>query len=380
MPDPKDTIYEADPHTEAKHAILREYMKRWLPILSRQARSVGGGQRLLYVDGFAGAGEYSNNVQGSPLVAIETAAQHSHEFNVPIVFVFIEQRKDRVDHLKGLIATRHDAFLSTKQLKVEPIEGNCETEVLRIIDEHEKQKRKLGPAFFFLDQFGYSSFSMDLVRRILGHAVCEVFSYLNWNLLHPFMTDQTKWAGITKAFGGDEWKSVLGLSGQVKEERFKDVYMTALRERGGAKYTFPFAMRDQHDRVIYWLFFCTNNIRGLEEMKRAMWTVDRSGGFEFSDKHSAQMGPLFAVNDEWLANHLFAEHENKTMTVGEVKEYVLTKTPCHSFRGALTLLERTGRLEPVNPPAGRRRGDFSDASMKVRFDSRAKPKAKLLFD
>ena len=380
MSDPKDTIYEADPHTRAKHAILREYLKRWLPILSRQARNVGSEQRLLYVDGFAGAGEYTNNVQGSPLVAIEAAAQHSHDFTVPIVFVFIEQRKDRVDHLRTLIATKKHPILGTKQLVVKPIEGDCETEVLRIIGEHEKKGHKLGPAFFFLDQFGYSSFSMNLIRRILSEDVCEVFSYLNWNLLHPFMTDPTKWAGITKAFGGDEWRSVLDLHGQVKEERFKDVYMTALHDRGVAKYTFPFAMRDEHDRVIYWLFFCTNNIRGLEEMKRAMWTVDRSGGFEFSDKHSAQMGKPFSVDDEWLANHLFAEHENGVLTVDDIRKYVLTKTPCHSFRDALAILERTERLDPVDPPNGRRRYTFSDESMRVRFVHKAKPQPKTLFE
>jgi three-Cys-motif partner protein len=379
MADPKDTIYEADPHTRAKHAILREYMKRWLPILSRQAKNVGSGQRLLYVDGFAGAGEYSNNAPGSPLVAIDAAAQHCHDFNVPIVFVLVEKRKDRCDHLKKLIATKKQAILGSKHLVVEPIEGDCETELLRIIGKHKEQGKKLGPAFFFLDQFGYSSVSIDLVKQILSEEVCEVFTYLNWNLLHPFMTDQTKWAGISKAFGGDEWKSVLELNGQAKEERFKDVYVTALRDRGGAKYAFPFAMRDKDDRVIYWLFFCTNNIRGLEEMKKSMWTVDRSGGFEFSDKHATQVGHLFTVDDEWLANHLFAEHENKTMTVGEVREYVLTKTPCHSFRDALALLERTERLEPVNPPAGRRRGSFPDEDMKVRFVNKAKPKPKTLF-
>jgi hypothetical protein len=89
---------------------------------------------------------------------------------------------------------------------------------------------------------------------------------------------------------------------------------------------------------------------------------------------------LFTVDDEWLANHLFAEHENKVMTVGEVREYVLTKTTCHSFRDALAILERTERLEPVDPPEGRRRGTFPDESMKVRFINKAKPLPKTLFD
>ena len=53
MTDTKATVYEADPHTLAKHQILREYLKRWLPILARQSRAIGRqDHRLLYVDGF----------------------------------------------------------------------------------------------------------------------------------------------------------------------------------------------------------------------------------------------------------------------------------------------------------------------------------------
>ncbi len=380
MADPKDTVYKADPHTKAKHAILGEYLKRWLPILSNQARNLGTNRRLLYVDGFAGAGEYRDDVPGSPLVAIKTVAQHSHQFNVPIEFIFIEKRKDRIEHLRDLISTKKYSTFGPNQLDVKAIEGECEAEVLLLIEETRRKSEKLGPALFFLDQFGYSSFSMNLVRQILHEDVCEVFSYLNWNLLHPFMTDDTKWAGINKAFGGEEWKSVLGLSGHAKEERFRDVYTTALQERGGAKYTFPFAMKDFNDRVIYWLFFSTNNIHGLEAMKKAMWAVDRSGGFEFSDKHSTQLDKMFPVDNEWLANHLFTEHRNQTMTVGEIKEYVLTETPCHTFKDALAHLERNKKLKPVNPPQGRKRCHFPDEEMKVHFVQTPKTTQGTLFE
>jgi len=350
-----------------------------LPILSRQAKKLGSSRRLLYVDGFAGAGEYTNKVPGSPLVAIETAVEHTHEFHVPIRFVFIEKRKDRVEHLKALVSSTQHTILKTSQLTVVPIEGDCEHEVRKLIAKHKQTDQKLGPAFFFLDQFGYSSFSMELVRTILAEEVCEVFSYLNWNLLHPFMTDKAKWAGITKAFGGDEWKAVLGLSGVEKEERFRDVYVAALCDRGGARFTFPFAMRDKNDRIIYWLFFCTNNIRGLEQMKRAMWDVDQSGGFHFSDKHSTCLGHLFPVDDQWLAEHLMAELDGEILTVGEVHEYVLTRTPCCSFKAALVTLERSGQLEAVDPPPRRLKYRFSDTEMKLCFRKKAKTVQGLLF-
>lgn len=382
MTDPKETIYEAEPHTRAKHQILREYLKRWLPILARQARIIGRtDDRLLYVDGFAGAGEYSDHIPGSPLVAIETALNHSHDFRVPVQIKFIELRPDRVKHLRSLVVERRPQLAKSGRIVVDdPIEGDCERVIHEMISEHEQNGQPLGPALFFLDQFGYSSFSMELIGRILKHDVCEVFSYLNWNLLHPFMADRSKHAGITKAFGGNEWMSVVELSGKQKEDRFRDIYLDALRQRARATYAYPFAMRDHHDRVIYWLFFCSNNLRGLEEMKRAMWTVDRSGGFEFSDKHAAMTGMLFTYEDGDLMSDLAEALDGQVLTVGQVEEFVLVNTPACNYRRVLGGLERTGRLDIVDPPTDRRRGSFNDKNLRVRFIHRTTDSDPTLFN
>ncbi len=362
MSDPKATIYEADPHTQAKHRILRAYLERWLPILDRQAQVVKRAKhRLLYVDGFAGAGEYEDRVPGSPLIPIETAVGHSHQFTCPIEIRLIEKRRDRVDHLRKLIKEKKASLVGTATLVIpDPIEGDCEEEVRKLVSACTQNGQPLGPAFFFLDQFGYSSFSMDLVNTILRNEICEVFSYLNWNLLHPFMSDQTKHPGITKAFGGDEWRQVLGLSGQEKENRFRQVYLDALRTRGGARYAYPFAMRDSNNRVIYWLFFCTNNIRGLEEMKRAMWSVDRSGGFEFSDKFVSDRSSMFEYGDVDLARDLVGELAGQTLAVKDIGEYALMNTPAYKYLEALGVMEREGQVRAVAPPTGRRAGAFKD--------------------
>jgi len=362
MSDPKSTIYAAEPHTTAKHRILRAYLERWLPILDRQSQRINRSQhRLLYVDGFAGAGEYENGIVGSPLIPIETAMGHEHQFACPIEIRLIEKRADRVQHLSRLIKEKKAKLVGPTNLVIpDPVEGDCEQEVRKLVADCEQKGTPLGPAFFFLDQFGYSSFSMDLVQTVLRHDVCEVFSYLNWNLLHPFMSDSTKHAGITKAFGGDEWRDVLGLSGQEKENRFRQTYIDALQKRGSAKYAYPFAMRDTSHRVIYWLFFCTNNIRGLEEMKKAMWSVDRSGGFEFSDKFASERSSLFEYGDVDLARDLIAELAGQTMTVLELREHALKNTPACKYFEAFGLMEREGQLKPVSPPPGRRAGSFSD--------------------
>src|SRR5262245_59442878 len=65
---------ELEPHSLAKHKILREYIERYIPIVMR------GGSipklRLTLIDGFAGGGEYVVSGQGgvvqkgSPLILI----------------------------------------------------------------------------------------------------------------------------------------------------------------------------------------------------------------------------------------------------------------------------------------------------------------------
>ena len=57
---------ECGPHTIAKIAILKGYLKAWFRILGARRP----GELILYVDGFAGPGHYRNHDEGSPLAAL----------------------------------------------------------------------------------------------------------------------------------------------------------------------------------------------------------------------------------------------------------------------------------------------------------------------
>ena len=70
MPKITSTIWSIDPHTEAKHDILRKYLDAWLPIITRW------NGRVLYIDGFAGPGEYIGGRDGSPIIAIKSICEH----------------------------------------------------------------------------------------------------------------------------------------------------------------------------------------------------------------------------------------------------------------------------------------------------------------
>jgi len=61
----QSTTWDAEPHTEAKHEILKKYLQAWIPIISRFGKAN-------YIDGFAGPGIYNNGKKGSPLIAIQS--------------------------------------------------------------------------------------------------------------------------------------------------------------------------------------------------------------------------------------------------------------------------------------------------------------------
>ena len=93
------TIGDYDPHTKAKHAILRAYLAAWFPILA----SIQKAKRVLFLDRFAGPGEYTKGEPGSPAIAMQIAMAHKARFEVPVSLVFIEADKDRHGHLCGVV-------------------------------------------------------------------------------------------------------------------------------------------------------------------------------------------------------------------------------------------------------------------------------------
>lgn len=128
-------------------------------------------------------------------------------------------------------------------------------------------------------------------------------------------------------------------------------------------------MYSEKRQLIYWLFFCTNEIKGLEVMKRAMLKVDTSGGhFSFCDATNPDQLIMFdQCTDEWLAEHLSTKFAGQDLTVAQIEEHVLTSTPRISFKTALKTLEDSGRLMVLSSPDGRRKGTFPAPEMLLHF-------------
>jgi hypothetical protein len=111
-------------------------------------------------------------------------------------------------------------------------------------------------------------------------------------------------------------------------------------------------MVDQRGKS-YSLFYGTRKMAGLDEMKRAMWKVDRTGGFRFSDRDQTGMTPLFGEAPDLtpVPDLILQRFKGELATIEQVHEFVVAETaygPDHYRRAGLNKLVKAKKVEVVS--------------------------------
>jgi three-Cys-motif partner protein len=353
VPAPVPTLWEMAPHTLAKHRILRRYLGAWFPIMNRESR-------VVYLDGFAGPGKYTGGEPGSPIIALATAKMHPARLSAELVFLFIEQRRDRADYLKKEI----EALDCPNSFRKEVRCGDFEPTLTALLDEIDQSKNRLAPTFAMIDPFGFEGIPLTLMKRLLANPKCEVFvsfmaSYMNRFLDHP--NDGVR-AHIREVFGGDEPFAVVNAKGD-RVAQLADIYRQKLRKI--VRFVRAFELRDLQNKILYYLFFASDNRVGHLKMKEAMWTVDRLGEFRFSDTTNPNQEVLYGRSYEDLlkADLLQRFPKMSGVTVGAVERYVADDTAFlpTQIRTILKVLEAEKRVHVAEQKADgskRKKGTF----------------------
>lgn len=373
MAAPETTIWSMDRHTQAKHEILQRYLGAWLPILINHCR------RARIVDGFAGPGEYEGSKIGSPLIALQTLLTHPvREVQDAIrkgtvELIFIERDQKRSLYLQQLLDQQKQKLSCPSSLQPRIITGTFVNEMTKLLTIMEQQRNSgnATPTFVFIDPFGYSHTPLSIITRIMSLPMCETLITFMAEEIDRFLgvDYRTKKQHYDDLFGTTEWQSII--EGKERMQRLYDLYRQQLHTVGRAKYVRSFQMRNQHNATDYFLFFCTNNSRGLDEMKRAMWKVDPTGGFEFSD-FSNPYQPLLLTEPNYadLQYRLTSHFKGQIISVADIEEYMRAETPYTTCkREALRPMEigSPPKIRVVKSPPRRSRGTFSDSSMLIEF-------------
>ena len=161
--DPAKWAYKE--HTRFKHELLEKYLGGWLPILGSAF------DRLLIIDGFAGRGQYDDGSDGSPVIILRKAQEILSAGRVKEVACgFVEIDADNFANLQVILKKVKSDYPDVKVLGAE--NDSFETVAEKVIDS---VGNRLVPSFWFIDPFGFTGVSFDIVRRLMSLHHSEVF-------------------------------------------------------------------------------------------------------------------------------------------------------------------------------------------------------------
>ena len=250
------------------------------------------------------------------------ANDHTAELDGQIFFLFIEEDKERVKNLEVEI----QKLKLKANFKVSTVNEKFHESIDKVLKGLEIEGKILAPTFLFIDPFGFSGIPATIVARLLSIPKVEVFINFAVDSINRFLgTEDTK-EHISELFGTEAVIELIKYSNQNRVRDLKDMYQLMLQEQ--AKFVRYFEMRNNDNRIIYYLFFCSNNSLGHLRMKEAMWRVSKEGDFSFSDSTNPNQVVLFTKEDfgEEIFKELNEKFNNKTIDVIELKTYVEDET------------------------------------------------------
>lgn len=355
---PKETIWPADPHTKAKHELLRHYLGAWFPILAGSGKA-----RVVFLDGFAGPGVYRDGEPGSPIVALDTLLRHPafpRLATTQFVFVFLEPHADRFASLTAVLDQYCDArggWPSNVQVVRENL--TFEEGAASFLAVLEQARASLAPTFAFVDPFGFSGAPLESLCRLLAFDSCEVLFTFMFDHVNRFITHGEVSPHLQALFGTDEYRSAAGLTGDERTSFLRTLYEGQLRTRCRFTYVRSFELVTLRGHIGYFLVYGTRNLVGLSRMKDAMWKVDPGGGIRFSDRFAGQEVLLAGENRDVapLRKALLQRFAGRQISIAEINRFVLLETPYRESdwnQRVLKPLEKEGRIQVVTSPRQRR--------------------------
>lgn len=344
-------------HTEGKHIILRHYLKAWYRIVGSRF------PKIFFLDGYAGPGEYSKGEDGSPIIALREAMNFldycdSNRIAKPEIHMkFIEKDPNTFEFLTKKIS----GINIKKEIKIDLVNSTFEDAGTDVEAMLLSKEFKGMPSFLFIDPFGYN-LSFELLQKLMNCNKCEVFINFMYEFVNRFMRRAGQEQVLTRLFGGDEWRRIneQTLSPGKRKQAIQNLYQSQL-EKHAATYVRSFEMKGDRGTTKYFLYYGTNHRLGLEKMKEAMWKIDKSGSFSFSDATDPDQLVLFGDKPDYqyLKGLILQEFKNRPVSIEAIEDFVICKTPflkTHFKNSILSPMEKMMELTVLESPRSTKRG------------------------
>ena len=331
-----DFFEEQSEQSLVKATITAKYFDVWASIMintqEKNARQHKiSGDRIAYIDLFAGPGRYKDGSISTPIMILKKAISEER-FRNRLATLFNDRDADNVQSLQKAI----DALDGIETLNFRPqIEHNEVGEA--IVKDFESLK--LVPTLFFVDPWGYEGLSLRLINSVVKDWGCDAIFFFNYNRINMGISNPAVESHMRALFE-DQFdvlaEKVKGLPATEREVQVIESLCQAIKGYG-TRFTLPFRFKNQDGtRTSHHLIFVSKDFKGYDEMKKIMYKESTShedgvASFEYNprDLLSEKQHLLFQLS----------------APLGELREDVL-----RAYRGKTINLESLYKEHSVDRP------------------------------
>jgi len=361
---------ESTAQSRIKAKIVRDYFWAWARVIVSAQKKWKKGERIAYIDLFAGPGRYKDGTKSTPLLILETAIADP-EMCERLVTIFND-----VDPANAEILTKEiNDIPGIRSLKYRP-QIQAEQVGEKIVQMFEKQN--LIPTFFFVDPWGYKGLSLGLINSVVKNWGCDCIFFFNYNRINMGLHNEAVEQHIDVLFGEERAATLremlAGLPPEERETAIVEALVEALKELG-AQYVLPFRFRDEKgSRTSHYLIFATKHPLGYRIMKEIMAkysSEEHQGVASFEYCPASQIHPMlfeFVRPLDDLEGMLVRDFAGRTLTVTEIYDLHNVDKPytMKNYKAVLIKMDEENVIETDPPSTERRKGTFGD-KVKVTF-------------
>ncbi len=309
---------ESREQSQIKARIVTKYFWAWAKVIIPTTKSRGN--RIAYIDLFAGPGRYEDGTISTPLMVLQHAIEDPDLRNM-LVTTFNDQDKENVGKLRAAV----DALPGIDTLKYKPqISNETVSEQIAAM----LAAVQLVPTFFFVDPWGYKGLSLGLINSVLQNWGCDCVFFFNYNRINMGLTNPAVRAHMDVLFGTERADKLRRcLPTLVPEEREYIIVekLSQSLKSLGAGYVLPFSFKDDNgSRTTHHLIFVTKHFKGYKIMKEIMAKessehIQGVPSFEYSrvSERYPMLFELSAPLDD-LAEMLLSDFAGETTTMLDI--------------------------------------------------------------
>ena len=288
-----------DRHSQTKHNIIEEYVRRYILRLMSQATIPSF--QLTLVDGFCGGGNYQTEqgglVDGSPLLLMRAVREARALLNIGrrvpreinVNFEFVDISADTTSYLNYWINAKlqENAIEVVDHQRIKIATNSFSSELPSIVQSIKLRKRG-EHAIFVLDQYAYKDIPLPEIAAILKNLKgAEVVMTINIDNMVTYLADSANNRRPLETIGLDAhipWEQIKYLKATQKQEwrRVLQRYIAhGIKHESGAMFMTLFFVKPHGANTWgYWLIHLSNHYRAHEVMKSLHWEHATDFGHE----------------------------------------------------------------------------------------------------